>query len=171
MIRYSYISLLSVIDEDEIMAVNTQFIDKWVTYLQTGDPEMSRIAAQKLASTGDPVVIPELQKALRGRPDDVRTAAIRALGEIGHADAVLALVKQLDDNNSVIASSAAESLGKIGDPRAVKPLIQVIERYKREQSHDTQIRGFTRGLFMSAIYALKQINTPEAKRAISRYHQ
>ncbi|MFW5748171.1 MAG: HEAT repeat domain-containing protein [Chloroflexota bacterium] len=153
------------------MPADSQYIAKWVDYLRHADREMSRIAAQKLGATHDPQVIPELVKALQGRPDDVRTAAVRALGEIGHPDATPALVKLLDDNNVLIASAAAEALGVIGDARAVEPLTRVIAQYKRELTRHTQLHGFNRGLYMAAVYALEQIGTPEARRAISQYYR
>jgi HEAT repeat protein len=153
------------------MSQHARFIEKWVGYLNDIDREMSLIAAQKLGSTRDASVVPELLKALHNRPDDVRTAAIRALGEIGDGAAVPALIDILHDPNPVVASASADALGMIGDARAVPHLVTILHDYKAGNSRYFQIHGFNRGLFMAAVQALQIINTPEARRAIAKYHR
>lgn len=56
---------------------------------------------------------------------DRRMWAAEALGEIGDARALPALIEALDhnDQNGQTAAAAADALGKIGDERAVEPLV------------------------------------------------
>lgn len=142
----------------------SQFIEKWVNYLHQSNREMSRIAATKLGSTRDAIVVPELLKVLDDRPDDVRIAAVRALGEIRDESATPALIQLLTDDNSMLASAAAESLGQIRDLAAVNPLIQVLKDYKTKPSYVVH-----RNLYMAAIYALLQIGTKEGIQAVEKY--
>ena len=151
--------------------VDPRFIKKWVGYLHDIDRQMSVIAAGKLGSTKDPGVVAELTKALTKRPDDVRIAATRALGDVGHSSALPWLTRLLKDNNATVASTAAESLGKIGDKDAVPALVAVLEEYKNDKSRHDQLHGFDRGVFTEAVYALKKINTPHARRALAKYHR
>ena len=60
-------------------------------------------------------------------PDqEVREEAARALGRIGAADAVEALIRRLTDPHSSIRPQAARALGRIGDPRAVPALLECL---------------------------------------------
>jgi HEAT repeat protein len=153
------------------MSQNVRFIEKWINYLNDIDREMCLIAAQKLGSTKDSSVVPELIKALNNRPDDVRTAAARALGEIADPAAVAPLVGLLHDSNPLVASAAADALGAIGHPSAVPALVEILRDYKSGTSHHFQLHGFNRGLFMTAIYALQRIDTREARKAVNTYHR
>lgn len=153
------------------MSTRERFIEKWVGYLNDADRDMVLIAAQKLGETHDKSVVPELVKALTRRPDDVRRAAARALGSIGDASAVPHLAKLLGDSNVVVAAAAADSLGEIGDASAVPHLITVLTEHNSESSRHSQLRGYDRGLYMSAIYALQKINTREARQALAKYHR
>lgn len=148
---------------------NSRFIEKWVGYLNDIDREMSLIAAQKLGGSGDPAVVPDLIKALKGRPDDVRLAAVRALGSIGDAEATPALIKALDDNNVMIASAAADALGMIRDERAVPALVKILSDYKNNKTRHNQIHGYDRGLYTAAINSLEKINTRDARLALRKY--
>ena len=147
------------------------YVEKWVGYLNASDRDMSVMAARKLAKSNDPRTIRELINALQGRPDDIRVAAVRALGEIGDKFAVKPLVRLLHDQDPIIASAAADALGAIGDESAAPALIDVLRNFKTGNSRHFQLHGFNRGVFMSAIYALQRINTPEARRAVQQYHR
>jgi HEAT repeat protein len=147
------------------------YVEKWVGYLNASDRDMSVMAARKLAKTNDPRSVSELIHALKGRPDDIRIAAIRALGEIGSKQAVKPLVRLLHDPDPILASAAADALGAIGDKASVPALVEVLHDFKSGNSRHSQLHGFTRGVFMAAIYALERINTPEARRAIQQYHR
>jgi HEAT repeat protein len=85
-----------------------------------GPPNVEKLGARR--------DIAGLAKALAYKKDwKVRTAAARALGDIG-APAVEPLIAALKDNGlSGVREAAAEALGKIGDPRAVEPLIAALK--------------------------------------------
>lgn len=69
-----------------------------------------------------------LIKALNYVKDSyVRESAARALGNLGDAQAVDALVAVLVSDLKNVRSAAAEALGQIGDTRAVKPLISILK--------------------------------------------
>jgi HEAT repeat protein len=63
----------------------------------------------------------------------VRGDAIKALGEIGDAMAVPALIKRLDDANFNNQEAAAAALAKIGDGRAIQPLVAMLRAVGKEQ--------------------------------------
>ena len=89
-----------------------------------GDPN----ACRRVAALGAGVVeqlIP-LCAASKKRPLNLRTNAIRALGQIGDARAVEPLVELLQDAEKLIRIEAATALGQLHDLRAVKPLIVVL---------------------------------------------
>jgi len=62
----------------------------------------------------------------------LRSDAIKALGEIGDARAVLALIKRLDDPNFNNQEDAAAALAKIGDGRAAHPLVAMLRAPDKE---------------------------------------
>lgn len=132
---------------------------------------MSRIAAKRLGDTKDASVIPELTKALRNPSDEVRLAAVRALGEIGDALAVDSLVELLNAQDLRLAAAAADSLGEIGSTHAVPALIEVLNTCLNPPSPQTPPYGTHHDLSEAVIQALQRIGTPDARRAVKRYHQ
>ncbi len=152
-------------------SLQQRFIEKWVGYLTDSDREMVLIAVQKLGSTKNAAVVPEIVKVLYNRPEDVRTAAARALGEIGDPSAIPELIKLLNDSNVILAAAAAESLGTIGHPKAVPALVKILKDYKIGLSRHRQLHGYDRGLYMAAVHALQIINTRDARRALNEYHR
>lgn len=150
---------------------NTQYIEKWIRYLNDTDRDMSRMAAEKLGDTMDSSVVPDLVNTLSNRPDDIRLAAVRSLGKLGDNAAVKPLIKLLGDDNPMIASTAADALGQIGHSSAVPALSNILSSYKNDVNRHDQLHGQNRGLFMAAVYALQSINTPAARSAIQRYYK
>jgi HEAT repeat protein len=153
------------------MSTDPRYIEKWVGYLQGSDHEMCIVAAKKLGATKDPAVVPALIQALVNRPDDLRSAVIRALAEIGDKSATPALIQLLHDPNPLIASASADALGYIRDAKAVPNLIQILADYKTGNSRHFQLHGFNRGLFMAVVQALKAIDTPQARSALEKYNR
>ena len=101
-----------------------------------GPPNVEKLGARR--------DIAGLAKALAYKKDwKVRTAAARALGDIG-APAVEPLIAALKDNGlSGVREAAAEALGKIGDPRAVEPLIAALIHglsYYREAAAEALVK-------------------------------
>jgi HEAT repeat protein len=73
--------------------------------------------------------------------EDVRWAATVALGTIGaqleditlRARAVEPLLAALEDRDNYVRQAAVEALGKIGGPRAVEPLINLLNRLRKNR--------------------------------------
>lgn len=76
-------------------------------------------------------------------PDQyVRDEAIKALGEVGDAGAVPALIKRLDDSNFNNQEYAAEALAKIADRRAVRPLVAMLrDAGKHRQARNAAVKA------------------------------
>ncbi len=72
----------------------------------------------------------------------VRQSAAEALGKIGDARAVEALIARLADADSDLRKFAAIDLGKIGDARAVEPLIARLADWKGDvRKHAAEALG------------------------------
>ncbi|MEW6749281.1 MAG: HEAT repeat domain-containing protein [Candidatus Micrarchaeota archaeon] len=98
-------------DEDEI-----------IRFMQSSDQATRLLAITNAGKVKDPRVVPLLIDALR---DGISIAAI-ALGDIGNALAVPALIEALDNEDSDIRRIAVRALGKIRDPRSIGPLIRML---------------------------------------------
>lgn len=111
------------------LAAIAAFGDPAIAPLAAGlaDPdEKVRLAAvQALAKIDTPAVVDPLLTALKDESSDVRTDAVRALGQRRDRRAVPALLRQAqeDDTNSV-RYDCLTSLGMIGDPAAVPLLLE-----------------------------------------------
>lgn len=66
--------------------------------------------------------VPGLVMALGNTDPRIRSAATKALGEIGDVNAVEPLRKALLDESNSVCLAAINALGEIGDARAVKTL-------------------------------------------------
>lgn len=84
------------------------------------------LVACELESHGKPA-IQYLMLALRDEDKWVRVVSADALGNIGDAGGVDALIEALGDNDQDVRFSATGALGKIGDPRAADSLRKVME--------------------------------------------
>lgn len=91
-----------------------------------------------------------------GNPD-LRTTALKSLGEIGSEETTQDVANQLVADNDSVRSRAARSLGLIGDTRAIDPLTDVLA----DDDSDT-VRA-------SAAWALVQIGTERALEAAAEY--
>ena len=92
-----------------------------------GAPEREKrvAAALALANLGDKSVLTNLVHALNtGAGSDNRQHLVEALGIIGDATAVPALLAALNDAEEDVRSQSVWSLGNIGEPSAVGPLVQ-----------------------------------------------
>ena len=78
-------------------------------------------AAELLGAVGEPAAVPELERLLSDRDPDVRAAGARALGKLGGAEAVPALLASLEGRRSVPAGIVTMALLHIG-PAACEPL-------------------------------------------------
>jgi HEAT repeat protein len=71
--------------------------------------------------------IQPLKKVLKRESPDLRAEVARALGKIGDARAVDALIEVLKDEDSYVRKNVAWALGKIRDARAVDALIEALK--------------------------------------------
>lgn len=92
------------------------------------DPARRETAIQKLGASQDPRAIPALQQLItHGSRGDAmayraRRDAARALGQIGHADALRPLSIALEDEHTAVRTAAAKALARLGLPDAA-PLL------------------------------------------------
>jgi len=92
-----------------------------------GPPNIEKMKAQK--------DITGLIRALGYKKDNnVRVSSVRALGEIGDAQAVEPLLECLWDDRSV-TSAVIFALGKIRDKRTIEPLLQFINREVEDERY------------------------------------
>ncbi|MFC6785538.1 HEAT repeat domain-containing protein [Halobaculum halobium] len=87
----------------------------------------------------------------------LQKATFKALGEIGHGDAVQPLANKLAMENDEVRPYAARALGLIGDARAVDPLADAAA----DDERDT-VRA-------AALWALRQIGTEAALEAAAEF--
>jgi HEAT repeat-containing taxis protein len=153
-------------------SIEEQRLKKWIKVLHGKDAEMSRIAAEKLGEIGNPVAIPDLEKALHTRTMFVAAVAAKSLGKIGNKSAVASLLKILANHRQdvVVRTAAAEALGIIGHHSAISGLEAVVNDHMSKYRNDrfNLIQGYERGLFITAIRSLKQIGTPTARRIAAK---
>ncbi|NYT01815.1 MAG: HEAT repeat domain-containing protein [Methanosarcinales archaeon] len=91
--------------------------------LEDEEPQVREQVLHSLARIRGPEACRLAAGALRDPDERVRLAAVTALGEIGLADPLQALIEvMLGDDHEEIRAWAAWSLGEIRDPRAVGPL-------------------------------------------------
>jgi HEAT repeat protein len=119
---------------------------------QLGEPDwLARLSRadhsqhfEGLGASGDRRAVVPLVWALQTLKSDrrQRRLAARALGELGSADGMDALLEGLrdlsgdvHDLSTHVAEAAAEALGRLGDLRAVEPLLQAI----RDRSYDSAL--------------------------------
>jgi HEAT repeat protein len=140
--------------------------------------------------------VPDLIEALKDKYEDVRWHAAQALGRIGPAakEAVPALIEELKDENVLVRRFAAEALRRIGS-EAAKTAVPVPNDALKDK--DEKVRRFAAQVLgkmgptaknavpfliealkdkneevrHEAAGALKNINTPEAQKALKDYER
>jgi HEAT repeat protein len=87
-------------------------------------------AAEVLGLLRDVSTVPKLVIAARSTPiASVKSAAVKALGEIGHEDAVLALLKLFKTSDSSAAKEEIiEALGKVNSDASKNALLDLLEQ-------------------------------------------
>ncbi|MCA9528287.1 MAG: HEAT repeat domain-containing protein, partial [Myxococcales bacterium] len=92
--------------------------------------EVRAACAAVLTGTRDPRAVTALLDALEDPRYDVRSLAIKALGQLESRDATMRLLALLDKpgTSEGIKEEALAALGRLGDPRAVPRLIVYFER-------------------------------------------
>ena len=101
--------------------------------LEDENEDIRVYACEIMASMKNTETIPFLIKALHNGSENVKNAAVIALGEFNDERAIKALLGMLQDD-PWIAFSAICSLGKTKHPTAVDPLLQVFQNSDEELS-------------------------------------
>ena len=135
-------------------------IQKHIEELKDSDQEVCKRAAEALGEIGDPAAVPALTEAIQTKNNEVGTAAVKALRNLGlegftvYAKALGGTIDQLQNTkNEFVRRSAAEGLGEIGDPAAVPFLIKALK------DKDMVVRSL-------ALYSLGKIGDPAAVPAL-----
>ncbi|MFB2968244.1 HEAT repeat domain-containing protein [Aerosakkonema sp. BLCC-F183] len=130
--------------------VNDRIYRFWESYPNADFIKSAVVALGKANS----LICRKLQEALNyNRNSDVRMCAVEALGNIGHPQAVAALIEALHHEDSYFRRDAAEALGKIGHPQAVTALMEALHH------EDSDVR-------YKAAWALGEIGNPQAVAAL-----
>lgn len=109
---------------------NIAAIDK---LLEDENEDIRVYACEIVASMKNPETIPFLTKALGDESENVRNAAVIALGEFNDKRAVKALLGMLHDDQWIVFSAIC-SLGKIKNPAAADPLLEIFQNSEEELS-------------------------------------
>ena len=89
---------------------------------------------ERLRSTAESLgLVEQWMNELSNRRWWIRAEAARALGQLGEASAMTALVATLDDDHEEVRAAGVEALGNIGDPRAVPDLVSKLSTQSRHQ--------------------------------------
>jgi HEAT repeat protein len=106
-------------------------------------------AVKALGEIGNPVVVPELIKALSDSETPVRYNAGIALGAIGDKLAVPGLIALLQDKDEDVRLAAIQALGQIGETHALPDLLKLLQDENGKVRH-------------AAIVSLAKIKNPLA---------
>jgi HEAT repeat protein len=134
--------------------------------LQSANPFVRQAAARWLGDTKERLAVAPLSGLLSpDQPEDVRVAAIAALGKIGDPAAIPHLVSQLKSDSCRIRMAAAEALGTIRDKQAVAPLIALIRSAPDPAGEDVLVSIWALGNIgdRDAIHLLLSLRTSSNK--------
>jgi HEAT repeat protein len=109
---------------------NIEAIDR---LLEDENEDIRVYACEIMTSMKSPETIPYLIKALDNGSENVKNAAVIALGEFKDERAVNALLGMLQDDQWIVFSAIC-SLGKIKHPSATAPLLQIFRKGEEELS-------------------------------------
>jgi|GEM_PF-7017521 len=102
---------LAAIGLDGTVAFDEKLLDEVIGILRNGGkPEARMAAAKALAILKRPKALPALIAAMDDPDEQVREAAIEAVGEAGGASEIPALAKKLKDSSAVVRISAIRAL-------------------------------------------------------------
>jgi HEAT repeat protein len=105
--------------------IGTPAVAALIQSLSHEDEAVRLAIVEALAAIGDgAAVAPLVRRIKRDRNADVRSAAIKALGQIKHPDAVDQLLHLLNSKRSSIRLAAAEALREQADPRCAEALLE-----------------------------------------------
>lgn len=96
------------------------------------EERIAGLAALASIAGTDPAVVAEIEKALAASSEDVRWAAIEALGVPGNKLAIPILVKLVSDENAFVRMRAATSLGRVG--QVAREAVPALEKQLRRET-------------------------------------
>jgi len=147
--------------------VHDQRVKKWLEVLDEPDPEMSKIAADKLGELKDKRAVKALTISMQRRTELVAAASAKALGAINDPTSIPDLIKVLKTHREVLVQTgAAEALGMMKAKQAIPALKKEVQDYLAENKSDrfSLTRGYKRGLFTTCLESLKKMGDAQARR-------
>src|SRR4051812_5192559 len=122
------------------------------TMLVRPDVDVVMFALQMLSRIGDPLAVHGVLPLVRHPDPNVSQAAIEALGQLRHREAVPTLLELLG-SDLWLQLAAIDALGEVGDPAAVGPLLALVPDSMAAEP---------------AVIALQRIAAPESLEALLR---
>ncbi|MHA1730904.1 MAG: HEAT repeat domain-containing protein [Promethearchaeota archaeon] len=100
-----------------------------VEALSDPDGRVRKYAAESIGKIGAAArdAVPSLVRAYEGGSLDLKETVVRALGQVGGADAVQKLASWLDSEDSALAREALSALGRTGEPEALNAILGYAE--------------------------------------------
>jgi HEAT repeat protein len=123
--RMAVVEVIKKIGHENVAAIDR--------LLEDGNEDIRVYACEIMASMKNPETIPFLIKALNDGAENVKNAAVIALGEFNDERAVKALLGMLQDDQWIVFSAIC-SLGKIKHPSSAAPLLQIFKNGEEELS-------------------------------------
>jgi HEAT repeat protein len=147
---------------DRLVALGQRAVPPLMDALASKDERLRAEAAGILGKIGDPAAIPGLAKLVK-EGDTTRVDALRAIGQIGGAEAATVIMAALAQQGQQEWGNPTElipALRAIGDRRAIEPLGKILEG-KGKDSHSTRMR-------ILAAEALGRFRDPRARQFLRR---
>ena len=102
-------------------------LDLLVKKIDTGEMLEKIRALYTIAELKGPKIIEHLGKAVRDSSEDVRAAAVRALGSTGDVNALPHLIEALKDTSSIVVRAAVEAISNFKDPSILGHLMKALK--------------------------------------------
>lgn len=129
--------------------------------LRHAEPAFAIGILRAMPDLGDRRAVPVVAEQLDHLEESVRFAAINALTSMPSADSATALIKALNHKEPETQRYVVRELGRLKLPQAVAPLSRALEDVFA-RTHETR---------KEIIFALENIGTVEAERALRLYEQ
>ncbi len=102
-------------------------LDRMISKIEKGDMLEKVTVIYALADLKGKAIIDVIAGALKDPSEDVRSAAVRALGSMCDDRVLPHLVETLRDENSVVVRSAIDSMARYTDVRLLGPLMHALK--------------------------------------------
>ena len=118
----------ALVASENYLTITREFANEIAKLLGKESQEFELKALHTLGELSNPDVISTIGKRLIGTSDDIKIAAVNALGAIGDPAGIQPLLKHsLLDDNEFVRQSTTNTLGKIGRP-AADALINLLDK-------------------------------------------